>query len=97
MTSWFALLHTPGAAVPDGESVFDQPGIAEHFAFLKRRVDAGQLIAAGPIDDGSGDGITVIEVDDLEEATRLATEDDRAVASGLLDVTVRPWRVVMAR
>ena len=97
MTSWFALLHTPGPAAPTGESVFDQPGITEHLAFLKRRADAGQLIAAGPIDDGSGDGITVIEAADLEEATRLATEDDRSVADGLLSVRVRPWRVVMAR
>jgi uncharacterized protein YciI len=97
VTSWFVLQHTPGSVIPEGESVFDQPGITEHFAFLKRRADAGQLIAAGPIDDDSGDGITVLELDDLDEAIRLATEDDAAVAAGLLTVTVRPWRVVMAR
>jgi len=97
VTSWFVLQHTPGSALPDGESVFDQPGIAEHFAFLKRRMDAGELIAAGPIDDGSGDGITVIEVPSIEDATQLANEDDQSVVAGLLDVTVRPWRVVMAR
>ena len=32
----------------------------------------------------------------LQEARRLAEEDDRAVAGGVLRVTVRPWHVVMA-
>jgi 23S rRNA (cytidine1920-2'-O)/16S rRNA (cytidine1409-2'-O)-methyltransferase len=49
VASWFALLHTPGPAVPAGESVFDQPGITEHFAFLQRRVEAGELVAAGRV------------------------------------------------
>jgi hypothetical protein len=30
------------------------------------------------------------------QATRLATVDDHSVAGGLFEVTVRPWRVVMA-
>jgi len=33
--------------------------------------------------------------DRLDEATRLATEDDASVASGFFTVEVRPWRVVM--
>jgi hypothetical protein len=31
----------------------------------------------------------------LVAATRLATEDDTSVAGGFLDVTVRPWQVMM--
>ena len=94
---WYALQHTRGPAVPAGESVFAQPGIVEHFAFLKRRADAGQLVAAGPLEDVDGEGMTILEVGSAEEAERLATLDDQSVVTGVLSVRVRPWRVVMAR
>jgi len=96
-TSWYVLQHSPGPAVPDGESVFDQPGIAGHYAFLSRRREAGELVAAGPLPDDDGRGMTVLDVASLDEAVRLATQDDQAVVNGVLTVTVREWRVVMAR
>ena len=97
-STWYVLLHTPGPAVPEGQKVFDQPGIAEHFAFLKRREDAGELIAAGPFTDSpDGEGMTVLDVVTLDEAERLAREDDQAVATGVLAVTVRPWRGRLTR
>ena len=94
---WYALYHEPGPAVPAGTSVFDHPGIAEHYAFLQRRNDDGSLVAAGPLLDQDGVGLTVIEASSLDEARRLATTDDASVISGVLTVSVRPWRVVMAR
>jgi len=93
----FVLLHVRGPAVPDGEAVRDQPGIAHHYAFLQRRHAAGELVAAGPFEDGEGDGMTVLDVESLDEAVRLATQDDRSVVDGVLTVTVRPWRVVLSR
>ena len=81
----------------DAQSVFEHPGIAEHYAFLQRRMAAGELIAAGPLLDEPGSGMTVLSVADLDTATRLATEDDQAVVGGVLRVEVRPWQVVMAR
>lgn len=95
--TWYVLHHTRGPAVPDGEDVFDQPGIAEHYAFLKRRMAAGELVAAGPLLDVRGSGLTVLDVGSPDEAMRLATVDDQAVATGVLDVEVRPWQVVMTR
>ena len=93
----FVLLHVRGPAVPDGESVGDQPGIAQHYAFLQRRHAAGELVAAGPFEDTEGSGMTVLDVESLDEAVRLATQDDRSVVEGVLAVTVRPWRVVLSR
>ena len=93
----FVLLHVRGPAVPDGEAVGDQPGIAHHYAFLQRRHAAGELVAAGPFEDGEGDGMTVLDVESLDEAVRLATQDDLSVVEGVLTVTVRPWRVVLSR
>lgn len=93
--TWFVLLHRRGSAVQDDQSLFDHPGIRQHFEFLERRAAAGQLIAAGPTPDQPGTGMTVLDVESLAEAERLAHEDDQAVVNGVLDVRVRPWHVVM--
>jgi uncharacterized protein YciI len=95
--TWFVLLHTRGSAVGPGQSVFEHPGISEHYAFLQRRMAAGELVAAGPLPDEPGAGMTVLAVADLDAAARLATEDDQAVVDGVLRVQVRPWQVVMAK
>jgi uncharacterized protein YciI len=92
---WYALLHRPGPAVQPGQSVFDNPGIADHYAFLQRVAAAGDLIAAGPLTDVDGDGMTVIRAESLPAATELA-ESDASVRAGVLTVRVRPWRVVLA-
>ena len=93
----YVLFHTRGPAVPEGTAVFDHPDIGEHYAFLQRRADAGELVAAGPLPESPGNGMTLLEVESLEEAKRLAVEDDQAVARGVLLVRVAPWLVVMAR
>ena len=95
--TWFVLLHTRGPAVAEGQSVFEHPGISEHYAFLQRRATAGELVAAGPLPDEPGSGMTVLAVEDLDTASQLATEDDQAVVGGVLQVRVRPWQVVVAR
>lgn len=48
--------------------------------------------------DPDGEGMTILRLPGagrLAEAILLATEDDVSVATGFLEVTVRPWRVVM--
>jgi uncharacterized protein len=93
---WFVLLHQPGPEVPAGTSVFDHPGIADHYAFLQRRRDDGSLVAAGPLVDTDGEGMTILATDSEQTAWRLAEQDDQSVRDGVLKVTVRPWQVVMA-
>lgn len=58
--TWFVLLHRPGPAVPEGTSVFDHPGIRDHYEFLHRRAADRTLVAAGPLTDEDGDGLTVL-------------------------------------
>jgi uncharacterized protein YciI len=89
-------MHQAGPAIEDGGSVADHPGIGDHYAFLRRRIDDQTLVAAGPLLDEPGSGMTVLSVDSMEEARRLAEQDDLSVVSGVLKVTVRPWHVVMA-
>lgn len=95
--TWVALMHRPGPAAPSA-GVLQDPRLGEHFAFLTRMRAAGYLVLAGPLPDRDGEGMTILRLPGagrLAEATRLATEDDVSVATGFLEVTVRPWRVVM--
>jgi len=62
--------------------------------------EAGYLVAAGPLADEDGAGMTILRLPGagrLEEARRLATEDDSSVASGFFTVAVRPWQVVLTQ
>ena len=96
--TWVALLHRPGPDAPPDGAVFDDPRFAEHVAFLHRMHDAGHLVAAGPLTDNPGHGMTILclpGADQLVQATQLATQEDKSVAAGLLAVTVRPWNVIM--
>jgi len=96
--TWVALLHRPGPAAPEGAALFADPMFAEHVAFLTRMRDAGYLVAAGPLTDVPGEGMTILRLpgaDRFAEAERLARQDDASVASGFFDVIVRPWNVVM--
>jgi prepilin-type processing-associated H-X9-DG protein len=96
--TWVALVHRPGPAAPRTGSVFDDPRFADHVAFLTRMREAGYLVAAGPLTDKPGEGMTILRLpgaDQMARATRLATEDDISVAHGFFDVAVRPWHVML--
>jgi uncharacterized protein YndB with AHSA1/START domain/uncharacterized protein YciI len=96
--TWVALVHRPGPNAPVGGSIFLDPRFGDHIAFLTRMRQAGYLIAAGPLPDESGAGMTVLRLpgaDQLEQAAVLASEDDLSVAGGFFTVTVRPWDVMM--
>jgi len=95
--TWVALLHRPTDPSIAG-GVFADPRFGDHVAFLQRMAAAGYLVAAGSLADRPGEGMTVLRLpgaDRLDEAARLAMEDDASVTSGLLAVEVRPWRVAM--
>jgi len=96
--TWVALLHRPGPAAPREGGVFKDPRFTEHIAFLARMREAGYLVAAGPLTDEAGAGMTILRLPgegQFGEVIRLATEDDTSVAGGFFTVAVRPWHVVM--
>ena len=97
-STWVALFHEPGPEAPRDESLFRHPVFGEHLAFLERMQQRGFLIAAGPVAGALGEGMTILRLpgaDRLDEAARLATEDDLSVASGFLRVSLRPWKVLL--
>lgn len=98
--TWVALLHRPGPAAPVQGTVFDDPRFGLHVEFLQRMQGYGYLVAAGPLADEPGAGMTILRLpgeDGTAEAVRLATEEDRSVSEGFFDVSVRPWKVMLSR
>jgi uncharacterized protein YndB with AHSA1/START domain/uncharacterized protein YciI len=96
-STWVALMHTPGPTAPTDGSLYSDPRFVEHVDFLQRMEHRGYLVAAGPLTDAEGSGMTILRLPGEgreAEAVELATKDDFAVASGLLAVTVRPWNVM---
>jgi uncharacterized protein YciI len=97
--TWVALLHAPGPAAPADGVIVDQPEFQEHIAFLQRMRDHGYLVAAGPLADTTGHGMTILRLpgaNRVGDVERLATRDDVSVASGFLTVRVRPWQVMLS-
>jgi len=93
---WFALCHSGGPALAEGESIFGHAAFREHVAFLRRLDERGLLVAAGPISDANGEGMTIVRVlpehGDVD-IYELATVDDKCVAEGYLTVEIKPWAV----
>jgi uncharacterized protein YciI len=92
---WQVLQHRPGPGWDSARRAGDQPGIDQHYGFVAGLLERGLLVAAGPLGDVEGHGMTVTRFRSLAAAEHAATREDRSVAGGLLAVRVRPWSVVM--
>ncbi|WP_221584873.1 SH3 domain-containing protein [Microbacterium sp. G2-8] len=93
---WFVLDH---AAAPGVRSVFTHPDFPQHVAFLQSLRARGLLVAAGPLPDEEGAGMTIVHAPDAAtalEVLRAAQEDDRAVTAGILRVRAREWNVMVS-
>jgi uncharacterized protein YciI len=96
--TWVALLHRPGPTAPREGPILEDPRFADHFAFLTRMREAGYLVAAGPLTDAAGEGMTILRLPGTGQdghAALLANFDDASVVQGLLAVTVRSWQVML--
>ena len=88
------LRHTPAPGV---ENPYTEVGFAEHGRFLEGLAERGVLVGAGPF-PGSGEGMTIVRVSGVEQAAaivRAAHFEDGAVTGGVLEVSVRPWVVMV--
>lgn len=71
--------------------------VAEHFGYLQALKAAGILIMAGRTQEDAGTwGITIFEAPD-EVSARAVMETDPAVAAGVMNATLYPYAVAVAR
>jgi len=91
---WHQLIHTPGPKADPAVPVSEAAWYPQHRKLHIRLAEAGYLIAAGPL-PGRADAVqTLVRGATLEELTWLASEADRAVVAGYLEVEIVPWMVV---
>lgn len=75
-------------AVPGSKMAPDE--IRAHVAHLVELEGRGELVCAGPFDDGTG-GVIVIRAES-EEAARASIESDPFVANGSHTIEIRPFQ-----
>jgi len=92
-TIYSVLFHSPGSKWIDSLSFREQPGIEQHVNYMATLLENNKLILGGPFLDNSS-GMVIFD-GSVEEAEKAAS-DDPTVKSGLLNVKVKPWMVVMS-
>lgn len=91
---WHLLVHTPGPSADPDVPFFEAPWFPGHRGFHDLLREGGWFVAAGPLPGRPGAGQTLVRGLATEEITRLAREQDPAVAGGFLRVEIVPWRVL---
>ena len=96
MAEWIYFIHPPrddfAATMTDEE----RAAWGVHFARLRRLLDDGTLILAGPTLGHVNTGIAVIDAPD-EDAARRIMDEDPAIAGGFARGELRPFRVSLLR
>ena len=96
MAEFIYFIHPPrenfGATMTDEENRV----WAVHFERLKRLLDEGTLILAGPTLGEKNIGVCVIEAPD-EDAARKLMEEDPAISSGIARGELHPFRASLLR
>ena len=91
----YVVFHRPGPTWKPGAPIFEQDGIGGHIEHYRAWLEAGRLEMGGPFVDEAAGGMMISTADTPEDDIRAHALADPAVASGLLEVEVRPWIVGM--
>ena len=96
MPEWIFFLHALRENFAETMTEEEQAVWSEHFERLKRLLDEGQLILAGPTLGSVNTGIGIFEAPDEETAQKFLDEDP-TVAGGYVRGELRPFRVSLLR
>lgn len=66
----------------------------DHLAYMQSLYEAGTVVLAGPVGDGSG-AMVVLQAGSEEEARQVLEGDPYTVAGVGVDHVLRPWNVVI--
>jgi uncharacterized protein YciI len=95
MADWLYTLTPPRPTFADDATEEEAAIMRDHFAYLQRLLRDGTLVLAGPSLDPLF-GIAVFQAQD-EAAARRLMDADPAVASGLQQARLSPFRVSLLR
>jgi len=86
------------AMVTDGPTPEEAETVSRHFAYLSELTDKGVMILVGRTqnNDESTIGIAIFEAEN-ESAARKIMENDPAVAGGVMQATLYPYKVALMR
>jgi uncharacterized protein YciI len=91
LSAFIYVLRAIRPAMIDDPSPEEESRLDEHFEYLRRALDQGRLVLAGPCLDGEF-GVVVFRAD-TEEAARQFMEADPAVRHGLMTAELHSFRV----
>ncbi|MDO6415417.1 YciI family protein [Sphingomonas sp. BIUV-7] len=97
---YFVAFQTPGPNWVRGVKYNEQPDFFDHVGYMTKMAEKGLTILSGPFMERAGGlngvladgGMTIFKAADLQEATKIAT-DDPTVKSGMLNVDVKMFWV----
>jgi len=84
--------------VTEGPTLEEAETVSRHFAYLSDLTDKGVMILVGRTqnNDESTIGIAIFEAEN-ESAARMIMENDPAVAGGVMQATLYPYKVALMR
>lgn len=94
--NYFVAFHSPGPSWVEGTLYNEQPHFMDHANYISGLHDKGKIVLSGPFMKTTGGmagtmasgGMAIFKAADLEEATKLGT-DDPTVKSGMLNVDMK--------
>ena len=96
--SYFAVTREAGPGWIDGTGAFDQPGVADHAAFMSTFAAEGLVLFAGPLAGSETVRIRILFIADAaseaEIHARLAN-DPWVTAGRLVTTNVETWTLVL--
>ena len=96
MPEWIYFIHPPREDFAATMTAEEQQVWGVHFERLKRLLDEGTLILAGPTLGAVNTGIAVFEAPD-EDAARTIMNEDPVIVGGFARGELRPFRVSLMR
>lgn len=96
--SLFAVQREAGPAWVDGKGAFDQPGVADHAAFMNVLADEGLVRFAGPLAGSEAGRIRVLLIAEADSAAVVADRlaDDPWEQSKFVATTaIEPWTLLV--
>ncbi len=96
MPEWIYFIHPPREDFAATMTAEEQQVWGVHFERLKRMLDEGTLILAGPTLGAVNTGIAVFEAPD-EDAARTIMNEDPVIVGGFARGELRPFRASLLR